>query len=131
MLKQKQLYRKKLKTQNIPTDNLLKFTGEDKEHTYHQVVSQLPWLLGLWGELIVLLGGHSQDNDIKKKGKSSAKRKSRRKVKYEKGVPAKYLKNKNSKSQVAAEIRRTAKAYKQGKYINLKAVQKSRATRKK
>ena len=48
------------------------------------------------------------------------KRKSRRKVKYEKGVPAKYLKNKkNSKSQVAAEIRRTAKAYKQGKYINV------------
>ena len=60
------------------------------------------------------------------------KRKSRRKVKYEKGVSAKYLKNKkNPKSQVAAEIRRTAKAYKQGKYINLKAVQKSRATRKK
>tara|TARA_R100000388_G_scaffold94727_2_gene83003 strand:+ start:1245 stop:1433 length:189 start_codon:yes stop_codon:yes gene_type:complete len=60
------------------------------------------------------------------------KRKSRRKVKYEKGVPAKYLKNKkNPKSQVAAEIRRTAKAYKQGKYINLKAVQKSRATKKK
>ena len=59
------------------------------------------------------------------------KRKSRRKVKYEKGVPAKYLKNKkNPKSQVAAEIRRTAKAYKQGKYINLKAVQKSRATKK-
>ena len=59
------------------------------------------------------------------------KRKSRRKVKYEKGVPAKYLKNKkNSKSQVAAEIRRTAKAYKQGKYINLKAVQKSRAVKK-
>ena len=60
------------------------------------------------------------------------KRKSKRKVKYEKGVPAKYLKNKkNPKSQVAAEIRRTAEAYKQGKYIDLKAVQKSRATRKK
>ena len=59
------------------------------------------------------------------------KRKSRRKVKYEKGVPAKYLKNKkNSKSQVAAEIRRTAKAYKEGKYIDLKAVQKSRASKK-
>ena len=59
------------------------------------------------------------------------KRKSRRKVKYEKGVPAKYLKNKkNSKSQVAAEIRRTAKAYKQGKKINLKAVAKSRASKK-
>jgi len=60
------------------------------------------------------------------------KRKSRRKVSYEKGVPSKYLKNKkNSKSSVASEIRRTAKAYKQGKYINLKKVQKSRAVRKK
>ena len=59
------------------------------------------------------------------------KRKSKRKVKYEKGVPAKYLKNKkNPKSQVAAEIRRTAKAYKQGKYIDLKAVQKSRVSKK-
>mgnify|MGYP003148243129 FL=1 len=59
------------------------------------------------------------------------KRKSKRKVKYEKGVPAKYLKNKkNPKSQVAAEIRRTAKAYKEGKYIDLKAVQKSRASKK-
>ena len=56
----------------------------------------------------------------------------RKKVKYEKGVPAKYLKNKkNSKSSVASEIRRTAKAYKEGKYIDLKAVQKSRATKKK
>ena len=60
------------------------------------------------------------------------RKRSRRKVKYEKGVPAKYLKNKkNSKSSVASEIRRTAKAYKQGKYIDLKAVQKSRAVRKK
>ena len=55
----------------------------------------------------------------------------KRKNKYEKGVPAKYLKNKkNAKSQVAAEIRRTAKAYKEGKYIDLKAVQKSRASKK-
>ena len=59
-------------------------------------------------------------------------KKSRRKVKYEKGVPAKYLKNKkNPKSKVAAEIKRTAKLYKEGKRINLKAVQKSRAVRKK
>ena len=59
------------------------------------------------------------------------KKRSRRKVKYEKGVPAKYLKNKkNSKSKVAAEIRRTAKAYKEGRRIDLKAVQKSRAVRK-
>ena len=59
------------------------------------------------------------------------KRKSRRKVRYEKGVPAKYLQNKkNPKSKVAAEIKRTAKAYKEGRYIDLKAVQKSRATKK-
>ena len=56
----------------------------------------------------------------------------KRKVKYEKGVPAKYLKNKkNPKSQVASEIKRTAKLYKEGKRIDLKAVQKSRAVRKK
>lgn len=55
----------------------------------------------------------------------------KRKVKYEKGVPAKYLKNKkNPKSKVAAEIKRTAKLYKEGKRIDLKAVQKSRAVRK-
>jgi hypothetical protein len=55
----------------------------------------------------------------------------RKKVKYEKGVPAKYLKNKkNSKSFVASEIRRTAKAYREGRYIDLKAVQRSRATKK-
>lgn len=59
-------------------------------------------------------------------------KKSKRKVPYEKGVPAKYLKNKkNPKSKVASEIKRTAKLYKEGKYINLKAVQKSRAVRKK
>lgn len=56
----------------------------------------------------------------------------KRKVKYEKGVPAKYLKNKkNSKSSVASEIKRTSKAYKEGRKIDLKAVQKSRATKKK
>jgi len=60
------------------------------------------------------------------------KKRSRRKVRYEKGVPAKYLKNKkNSKASVAREIRSTAKAYKEGRYIDLKKVQKSRATRKK
>ena len=59
------------------------------------------------------------------------KKRSRRKVKYEKGVPAKYLKNKkNPKSKVAPEIKRTAKAYKEGRRIDLKAVQKSRATKK-
>ena len=88
--------------------------------------SMAAWAMGRVNSFI--RGGHSQDNDIKKKGKSSAKKKN----KYEKGVPAKYLKNKkNSKSKVAAEIKRTAKAYKEGRYIDLKAVQKSRATRKK
>tara|TARA_Y100000592_G_scaffold75844_1_gene118611 strand:+ start:1012 stop:1197 length:186 start_codon:yes stop_codon:yes gene_type:complete len=56
----------------------------------------------------------------------------KRKVKYEKGVPSKYLQNKkNSKASVAREIKATAKAYKEGKYIDLKAVQKSRAVKKK
>ncbi len=59
------------------------------------------------------------------------RKRSRRKVKYEKGVPSKYLQNKkNSKSSVAREIRSTAKAYKEGRYIDLKKVQKSRAVRK-
>ena len=60
------------------------------------------------------------------------RKKSRRKVPYEKGVPSKYLKNKkNSKASVAREFKATSKAYKEGRYINLKAVQKSRAVRKK
>ena len=60
------------------------------------------------------------------------RKKSKRKDPYEKGVPSKYLKNKkNSKASVAREIKATAKAYKEGRYIDLKAVQKSRATRKK
>ena len=59
-------------------------------------------------------------------------KRSRRKVKYERGVPSKYLKNKkNSKASVAREIKATAKAYKEGRFIDLKAVQKSRATKKK
>ena len=59
-------------------------------------------------------------------------KRSRRKVKYERGVPSKYLKNKkNSKASVAREIKATAKAYKEGRYIDLKAVQKLRATKKK
>ena len=59
------------------------------------------------------------------------RKKSKRKVPYEKGVPKKYLDNKKkSRSSVAAEIKRTSKAYKEGRYIDLKAVQKSRATKK-
>ena len=53
--------------------------------------SMAAWAMGRVNSFI--RGGHSQDNDLKKKGKSSAKKeKSKRKVPYEKGVPAKYLK---------------------------------------
>ena len=69
---------------------------------------------------------------LKKEVSPVPRKKSKRKVPYEKGVPSKYLKNKkNSKSSVAREIKRTAKAYKEGRYIDLKAVQKSRAVKKK
>ena len=52
---------------------------------------------------------------------------------YRYGVPAKYLAglSDSAAKKRAAEIKRTAKAYKEGRYIDLKAVQKSRATRKK
>jgi len=55
------------------------------------------------------------------------KRKSKkRKVRYEKGVPSKYLSGSRNKGTKAAEIKRTANAYKEGRYIDLKKVQKSR-----
>ena len=54
--KTKATLRKKLLSQNIHMDSSQEFIGVDKEHIYHQVLGQLPWLLGLWGELIVLLG---------------------------------------------------------------------------
>lgn len=55
------------------------------------------------------------------------KRKSKkRKVKYEKGVPSKYLSGSRNKKTKAAEIKRTSNAYKEGRYIDLKKVQKSR-----
>ena len=59
-----------------------------------------------------------------------ARKKSKRKVPYEKGVPAKYLKNKKKpKSKVAAEIKRTAKLYKAGKLTPamMKAISKKRS----
>lgn len=43
------------------------------------------------------------------------------------GVPKKYLKGAKNKSAKAAEIKRTARAYKQGKPINVAAVSRSRA----
>tara|TARA_Y100001938_G_scaffold146675_1_gene226046 strand:+ start:966 stop:1160 length:195 start_codon:yes stop_codon:yes gene_type:complete len=53
---------------------------------------------------------------------------SKRTQPYKYGVPAKYLSglSDSAAKKKAAEIKRTAKAYKAGKRINLKAVQKSR-----
>ena len=42
------------------------------------------------------------------------------------GIPKKYLSGSKSKSAKAAEIKRTAEAYKKGEYIDIKAVSKSR-----
>ena len=42
------------------------------------------------------------------------------------GVPKKYLSGAKNRSAKAAEIRRTAEAYRKGEYIDIKAVQKSR-----
>ena len=42
------------------------------------------------------------------------------------GFPKKYLSGSKSKSAKAAEIKRTAEAYRKGEYIDIKAVSKSR-----
>ena len=42
------------------------------------------------------------------------------------GIPKKYLSGAKSKSAKAAEIKRTAEAYRKGEYIDIKAVSKSR-----
>ena len=42
------------------------------------------------------------------------------------GVPKKYLSGAKNRSAKAAEIKRTAEAYRKGEYIDIKAVQKSR-----
>ncbi len=42
------------------------------------------------------------------------------------GVPKKYLSGAKNKAAKAAEIKRTAKAYRKGEYIDIKAVSKSR-----
>ena len=42
------------------------------------------------------------------------------------GIPKKYLSGSKSKSAKAAEIKRTAEAYRKGEYIYIKAVSKSR-----
>ena len=46
--------------------------------------------------------------------------------KTKKGVPTDYLKGSKNIARKAAEIRRTADAYRKGLYIDIKAVQKSR-----
>jgi len=43
------------------------------------------------------------------------------------GLPKKYLQGAKSKTRKAAEIKKTAKAYKEGKKIDVRAVSKSRA----
>ena len=48
------------------------------------------------------------------------------KKKKKKKIPENYLKGSRNRSTKAAEIRRTAALYKAGKYIDIKAVQKSR-----
>ena len=42
------------------------------------------------------------------------------------GIPKKYLSGSKSKSAKAAEIKRTAEAYRKGEYIDIKAISKSR-----
>ena len=58
---------------------------------------------------------------------------SKRKQPYRYGVPAKYLEGLSDAAakKRAAEIKRTAKAYKLGKKVNIKKVQKSRVSDKK
>lgn len=58
---------------------------------------------------------------------------SRRTQPYRFGVPAKYLEGLSDSAarQRAAEIKRTAKAYKAGKKVNIRKVQKSRMSDKK
>ena len=54
-------------------------------------------------------------------------RKLRRVAKDKKtGIPKKYLSGSKSKSAKAAEIKRTAEAYRKGEYIDIKAISKSR-----
>ena len=65
------------------------------------------------------------------------KRKKLRRVPKDKktGIPKKYLSGSKNRAAKAAEIKRTAEAYKRGEYIDIKAVSKSRvaqdATKKK
>ena len=49
-----------------------------------------------------------------------------RKKKKKSKIRVNYLKGSKNRSAKAAEIRRTAEAYRKGEYIDIKAVQKSR-----
>ena len=49
-----------------------------------------------------------------------------RKKKKKSKIPENYLKGSKNRATKAAEIRRTAEAYRKGEYIDIKAVQKSR-----
>ena len=74
-------------------------------------------------------GSRKHDTDLEGKNlvpKRKSKKGKKRKVKYEKGVPSKYLSGSRNKKTKAAEIKRTSNAYKDGRYIDLKKVQKSR-----
>jgi hypothetical protein len=54
-------------------------------------------------------------------------RKRRRVAKDKKtGIPKKYLSGSKDRAAKAAEIKRTAEAYRKGKFIDIKAVSKSR-----
>ncbi|MAH80904.1 MAG: hypothetical protein CMP39_04415 [Rickettsiales bacterium] len=50
-----------------------------------------------------------------------------RKVAKTKGVPKKYLSGAKNKRKKAEEIKRTARAYKRGDYIDIAAVNRSRS----
>ena len=54
------------------------------------------------------------------------KRKSKRTQPYKYGVPKKYTAGSKDPKKKAAEIKKTAAAYKAGKKINVKAVERSR-----
>ena len=58
--------------------------------------------------------------------KKQNQRKMPRKKKKKSKIPENYLKGSKNRSAKAAEIRRTAEAYRKGEYIDIKAVQKSR-----
>jgi len=54
------------------------------------------------------------------------RKKRKRKQPYKHGVPAKYTSGAKSPRAKAAEIKRTAAAYKRGEKIDVKAVERSR-----